>query len=347
MAEHVNAVIADAMTERLLHVGRVTTGLRLDVWRQLAALEADIVALLKMTDPTDETLLRARRRAIEELMEDDLAPLIVRRYSSLAALLTAALLRLAEQEAGVMQQIVNAATGEETLPELPSDAAIRRGVVETLIPTPQRPTDFAATGGEWWTRTGESLARRMGDSLLVGVALGETVTQLTARIRGTPEHGLADGLMAKARADAATLIQTQTSNAVAETHVALAQRNASSNNILIHTSILDSRTSTICLARHGLRFTSDTHEPIGHSIPYLSGIPYHPACRSSMVVGLRTGGPIPDASVTAWLKRRDTAYQDAVLGPTRARMFRAGDLSPRHLLDHLTGRPLTLEELGA
>lgn len=45
------------------------------------------------------------------------------------------------------------------------------------------------------------------------------------------------------------------------------------------------------------------------------------------------------------MSRRDTAYQDAVLGPTRAKMFRAGTLTPRQLLEGATGRPLRLEEL--
>jgi hypothetical protein len=35
--------------------------------------------------------------------------------------------------------------------------------------------------------------------------------------------------------------------------------------------------STICLSRHGLKYEPDTHAPIGHSIPYLTGVPYHPA----------------------------------------------------------------------
>lgn len=347
MAEGINAQIADQMTARLLQVGRVTTGLRRDAWAVLALLEADILAVLKMADPTDETLLRARRRAIEDLMEEELDPLIRQRYSGLAALLTAALLRLARHEAGIVQEIVNAATGEATLPELPSGAALRRGVTETLIPTPQRPTDLSATGAEWWERQAQSLSQRMRDSLLVGVSLEENLTQLTARVKGTSENGFEDGIMARARTDAATLIQTQVTNAVGEAHAATVRRNVTPQLILIHTSVLDSRTSSICLARHGLRFTADTHEPIGHSIPYLSGVPYHPSCRSSMQPGVRDGGPIPDASVTAWLKRRDTAFQDEVLGPTRAKMFRAGQLSPRQLLDAATGKPLTLEELGA
>jgi hypothetical protein len=104
--------------------------------------------------------------------------------------------------------------------------------------------------------------------------------------------------------------------------------------------------STTCLARHGLRFDAVTHAPIGHSIPYLSGVPYHPLCRSTMLLGSRTGGRLAPTSASTWLKRQDTAYQDAVLGPTRGRMFREGTLSSlRDLVDGRTGRPLTVQQL--
>lgn len=39
--------------------------------------------------------------------------------------------------------------------------------------------------------------------------------------------------------------------------------------------------------------------------------------------------------------------QDEVLGPTRAQMFRAGKLTVSELVAATTGKPLTLEELGA
>lgn len=52
-------------------------------------------------------------------------------------------------------------------------------------------------------------------------------------------------------------------------------------------------------------------------------------------------------NTTTWLKQRDTAFQDEVLGPTRAAMFRAGKISSRDLISAISGRPLTLEELGA
>jgi hypothetical protein len=65
-----------------------------------------------------------------------------------------------------------------------------------------------------------------------------------------------------------------------------------------------------------------------------------------MIMVRQDGGRVADASVTGWLRRRDTAFQDEVLGPTRARLFREGRLSPRDLIEAATGRPLTLEELG-
>ena len=51
-------------------------------------------------------------------------------------------------------------------------------------------------------------------------------------------------------------------------------------------------------------------------------------------------------NLSAWLQRRGPAFQDEVLGPARARLWREGKLSGRGLVDAATGKPLTLEELG-
>ena len=152
--------------------------------------------------------------------------------------------------------------------------------------------------------------------------------------------------MAKAKVDAARLLRTQTTNAVSEAHVATADANAGAL-LIAHSSVLDSHTSLLCLGRHGLRYSVPEHEPVGHAVPYLGGPPYHPGCRSEMIPVVPDGGGVPQETVTSWLRRRDTAYQDEVLGPTRARMFRAGTLTPRQLIEAATGKPLTLEEIGA
>jgi SPP1 gp7 family putative phage head morphogenesis protein len=351
MTMPLNQRIADALVERQIQDARAETHHRLALWASLAVLEADILAVLKVADPTAFQLLRRRQQAVELVMQD-IAILITTRYARLAEETTAFLVQLALQEARAVRRLINATLAEEAthemegLDEVPPVEIVRRAVTDTLIPTATRPTDLSATGAAWWERQASSLTQRVHDQLMVSVALGETTTHMTQRIRGTSEQGFRDGVMQRAREDAARLLRTQVTNAVSEARVAVAEANVP-RMVLMHQSVLDSRTSFICLGRNGLRYEPITHQPIGHTVPYLTGAPYHPQCRSTIIPVVRTGSAVKQESADAWLRRRDTAYQDAVLGPTRAVLFRQGRLGLHDLLDSLTGRPLTLEELGA
>lgn len=348
MPNSVNQAIADQLVERQFLAGRVETQERREVLALLALLEADLLAVLKTEDPFAIEQLARRRRAVEIMVRASMEPLITSRYAQIAAQVDAVLVRLAQAEARVTQQIINEATNEETLEDVPPAGLVRLAVTQTLFPSPAKPTDLSTTGADWWTRQGEGLAQRLGDQLLVSAALGESVAQATTKLTGTRAAGYQDGLMAKAREDAARLLRTQTTNALGEAHAAVGRVNPGQGLVLIHSSILDSKTSSICLGRHGLRFDPVTHEPIGHSVPYLNGVPYHPSCRSSILIVLRHGGPIRQEDAAQWLRRQGTAFQDALLGPTRARMFRADTLgSLKNLIDAATGKPLTLEELDA
>jgi hypothetical protein len=345
MAESLNQQIADRLVEQQLKAARVEAQQRREVWAILFLLQQDLVAAITATDPTQWALLSRRRREVETLVAEELDPLITSRYQQIAALIDAAMLRLAKQETQAVERIVNTVTGEETIEAQPSERRLRAGVVLGIFPSATTPTDLSAQGAEWWQRQGSSLSQRLGDQLRVSVSLEESLPQMTQRVRGTRANGFEDGLMGKARQDASRLLTTQTTNAVGEARAAVAASNPI-GLIVIHQSVLDSRTSSICLSRHGLKYTADTHESIGHSIPYLSGVPYHPNCRSSIVPAIDDGGPIRQENVSQWLSRRDTAFQDEVLGPTRAALWRAGKLSLKNLIDAVTGKPLSLEELG-
>ena len=275
MADTVNQRIADRLTARQLQVGRVESSLRRQVWDQLRLLEDEILSAMKSNDPTDFALLARRRLEVQRLMANEIDPLVTARYQHIADLLDAALLRLARNEVEVVQQVVNEETEEETVAGLPSERQLRAGVVHGLFPSAAKPTDLSTTGQDWWQRQGAGLVQRLGDSLTVGVSLEESLTQLTQRVRGTSEAAFTDGVMAKARDDAARLVRTQTTNAVSEARVSVAERNAARVYAVQHSSILDSRVSYICAARHGLRYRLPDHEPIGHSVAFLSGIPYH------------------------------------------------------------------------
>jgi hypothetical protein len=347
MAETLNQQLADGFVRRDLAARREERQHRRAVWAALALLEADLLAALKANDPTDFTLVTRRRRAVEALMADELDPLIQTRYAAIAARVETALVRLARDEAGAVPVLVAGVTDEETVQEVPSASAVRRRVTDGLFPSAATATDLSTTGADWWQRQADSLSQRLGDSLTVGVTREETLTQLAQRIRGTSENGFTDGLMAKARTDAARLLTTQTTQAVSAGRVAVAEGHTD-QFVLEHSSIIDSRTSIVCLGRNGLRYRSaPPHEGIGHSIPYLGGVPYHNSCRSSILSVFVGGGAVRQETLTAWLHRQGAAVQEDLLGPGRARLFRAGTLrSTRDLLDAVTGRPLTLDELG-
>jgi hypothetical protein len=277
MAESVNQQIADKLLQRQLRIGRVETGLRQDVWLHLALLETELVAALKIADPSQFALLARRRREVEGLMREEMDPLITARYATIARMLDAVLLRLGHREVEAVERIVNGVTEDETIAEPPSDRQLRAGITQSPFPSPASPTDLSAAGAEWWSRAGESLSRRLGDQLMVAVSVETTLEGMARLIRGTAANAFADGLMGKAKQDAARLLTTQMSNTIGEARVAVAAANAS-RLVLQHASVRDSKTSIICISRDGKRFTAGPeHEPIGHSLPYLLGIPYHVA----------------------------------------------------------------------
>lgn len=122
-----------------------------------------------------------------------------------------------------------------------------------------------------------------------------------------------------------------------------------------------------CRIRDRLLYTPDTHKPIGHKVPWLSGPGrLHWRCRSGQVPVLKSykelGIDLPDIEVNGrtrasmdgqvpketsyadWLKNQSLARQTDVLGETRARLMRDGKLGMDALYDS-KGRFLTISEL--
>ena len=120
-------------------------------------------------------------------------------------------------------------------------------------------------------------------------------------------------------------------------------------------STLDARTSLICMNRDGLiyPFAPESPKP-----------PAHFGCRSTIVpivdpkispisglkgqrpsVGAQGAKQVPATTTyEQWLKRQPASFQDTVLGPSRGKLFRNGDLSIGRFVDS-QGRTLTLDEL--
>ena len=206
---------------------------------------------------------------------------------------------------------------------------------------------------EWMAGLEAEKAAKIRDAIRIGYVEGQTIPEMVTRLRGTKAKQYQDGILEITRRNAETIVRTAVSHTANHTR----QKFYEANDDLVKgwkfTATMDSRTSITCAALDGQVF------PVGEG----PQPPRHPNCRSTSVPILRSwkelgidlkefpestrssmDGQIP-ANVTynEWLKGKDSTFQDKVLGPTRAKLFREG--MPVDRFVNKAGDRLTLDEL--
>lgn len=199
---------------------------------------------------------------------------------------------------------------------------------------------------EWYRDAGEVIGQAYRSQISEGMRLGESTPRIMRRIRRIVEP--------RSRHELRTVTRT------AIQHVANGARNETykANDDIIKgwkfTATLDARTSDICQSLDGRVFK------VGQG-PYP---PLHHQCRSTTTpvmkswkelgINLKDAPPGTRASMNGqvpatvtygqWLKSQPAAVQNKVLGPTRAKLMRAGKVRHDAFTDRL-GNRLTLDEL--
>nr|WP_314541515.1 minor capsid protein [uncultured Ottowia sp.] len=192
-------------------------------------------------------------------------------------------------------------------------------------------------------------ARMVRDAVSLGWLEGESVAAIVRRIRGTRAAGYADGLMQAPRRYVESMARTAINHLSAFTQ----QRTYAANADLVQgwrfVATLDSRTSITCASLSGRVF------PIGKgplpprhlncrstTVPVLKpldGLDYRPSQRAS------ADGPVAaDMTFSQWLRAQPASVQDDVLGATRGKLFRAGNLDVSAFTNN-KGVVYTLDEL--
>jgi len=216
-----------------------------------------------------------------------------------------------------------------------------------------------------WSELSDNRMRLIRRTIAQGFVESKTADQIVRELRGTRSKGYADGLVNRSRRDVQAVVRTALGHYAGVTRDRVIGANIDLIKAVQWCSTLDSRTSSQCRLRDGLLYTPEDHAPVGHRVPWGAGPGrLHWNCRSSQVPVLRSwrelgvdmnetpegtrasmDGQAP-ASTTYfdWLGAQSDARQDEVLGPTRGKLFRDGDLP---LADMYTnnGRWLSLEEL--
>jgi SPP1 gp7 family putative phage head morphogenesis protein len=213
-----------------------------------------------------------------------------------------------------------------------------------------------AISKEWWSRQSEKLKRVFKDNMRQGIILGETNQQLVRRLRGSKALNYTDGIMNISRRDSDALVRSSVQSVSNNARYKTLEANASLIEFYQHVSTLDSRTSTVCAVRDGLRWYADSKKPYGHNIAFQVP-PIHWNCRSTLIPIIK-GVELPDDPIRAssdgpvkanltfekFMKKKPIAFQEEILGVEKAKLWRNGKISLRQLLDQ-KGNELSLSEL--
>lgn len=238
---------------------------------------------------------------------------------------------------------------------LPPQSVLKR-IAETALVE-------GATIGEWFRRLEATIAFEMQRSIKVGVALGETNEQIAKRIIGAAGNKGSE-IIPRAKRDALAIVRTSVQVVSNEARMKTYDQNADLIKSLQWVSVLDSRTSDICMARSGLTWTFPDLKPIKHKIPYLKGPPAHWSCRSTVIPILKSWrdlgidiDEIPESTrasmdgqvavgttFSKFLNGKPESFADEMLGKGRAQLWRDGKITLSQLLN-AQGRPITLAEL--
>ena len=344
---------------------------QIELLRFSKGLAARIRAILNRAEPELRAKLKARLEKIAALGFDP-GPATTRRMIKTSRLI-AEINRptFGEINALVRQELVGLAIGETQFianlvasslpvifdPALPSLKQLRAIVFA-------RPFENRILRD--WLRTYElGDRRRMMDEIRQGLVFDETPTQIGRRIFGTAALGGVDGTRQITRRGAQTLAQTSMSAVTNAARQAFSKANRAIKQE-IYVATLDSRTTPICQSLDGDVFPKDSGP-----IP-----PLHLNCRSlraPVVDGRRMGkrpanaaterelaglrgparrraveklvGRVPaETTYAQWLRKQKASFQNEVLGPTRGRLFRAGEIDLKGFVDN-SGQRLTLREL--
>lgn len=351
MAQNVNSVLRDRAIRHALKLGQFTTGFADRMVRILNAADAEIVEKIAAGLATIEERgvgmsLKARKR-LEQLIAD-VGDLNSAAYARLSAAMIDELEQLGTNEAGYQTKALSTAITVEMAIAAPSATRLRA----IITSEPMKGKILSEYLGDMEAFRID----RIGAALREGMIADETTDQLVRRIRGTKAARYSDGVLDISRRSAQSIARTavnHVSNVTAQETWKAASNVVKGWQFL---ATLDTRTTTICASLDG------SVHPIGSGpIP-----PRHIRCRSITVAVTKSfrelgvnADELPAAKRASmdgqveggtrfadWLRSKDEATQQKVLGKTRADLFRSNKLD----LDQFTksdGTVLTLDELKA
>lgn len=340
---NMNTRIANAMIDHDVDLLRVAASSNRRVRGLLKALERELVARLDDVNLSDvmQTRLRTLLSKVRQQIDQT--------YGEINRLVQNDLLGVAALEVELVARTANTVIGIDVLnPQAPR--VIARALIDDLLIR-------GAPSADWWSRQAADTAFRFATQVRIGVLAGDPTPKIARRVRQE---------MDVSRRAAEALVRTSVQTVATNARLASYKANGDVVTGVQQLSVLDNRTTDICIAYSGLQWDLDGNPLPGTKLPFNGGPPRHWNCRSTLVPILKTwrdmgidvdefqpstraamnGEVAATTTFAQWLASRSEEQQDEILGKGRAQLWRDGRITLTDLVDQ-TGRPMTLEQLRA
>lgn len=238
-----------------------------------------------------------------------------------------------------------------------------RGTGIDILPTPseralalvRRTPMLGLTPAQWLVGAFRGDRDRVIQAFRQGLADGLSPTDIRNAVIGTPSLGRRDGVRQVSRNALGMTNQTLTTHTNAITSSAVYETNERVVEDERWVAMLDGKTSPLCRGLDGKVFpVGEGRFPPAHPncrsgrIPILKGLEALPTAEGQFLpssVADRLDGQPPKALTYGdWLRQRSERFQIQVLGPTRHRLWRTGNVSMDRFVND-RGRLLSIPEL--
>lgn len=322
-----NTFLIDAATRHAVFIQRFAGGQSINAQRLIDDLYSDLQTIvLRNAGAPQQEALRLQRVLTETRSRIDV---LTRELDS--QLLEMAF-EFAEDEAQFSLDMIQEVSEAPLQP--PTTLVLQNAILTQPMDTPIGPG--GVTVQEALDTFANNKATEVQRTLNDGVLRGQTLPQISAALQE---------LVPRARRQVDTITRTIVNHTSNQARAMVMEENQGLLSGYEWVAKLDHRTTLICAGRDGKIYE------IGNGpVP-----PAHFNCRSviiptmldSVAIDTKTGDRDGEPGTTtyqAWLRRQPAKFQDEVLGPTRAALFRRGNLEIERFRDE-TGRVYTLEEL--
>ena len=194
-------------------------------------------------------------------------------------------------------------------------------------------------------RLAEDLKYRVAGTIRRGVAQGATPSELASTLVHGGGVGEDAPILNPTMRGLGVLVLTQTKGVAESARGSVVENSlpALKQKITVgwqHLSVIDGRTSNICLRRAFKTWDVD-RQPIGHALPFAQP-PLHPHCRSVLRIADLSADAVPEFTFRQWAERVGTSRLRSVFGAGRTSLWQSGGISDEELLRGRSG--ISLEE---